>query len=74
MDTFNKETTKTDKSVLICTKRREIQIAYRTPKEFEPGYEWYVFGTLGFSLTYQDSEVAAWRCLPRVYCGKENSI
>lgn len=57
-----------DKEVLIFTKDKEINKAYHTPKEWsDTQWEWFVFGTLGYSLTYSDDEVLAWQPLPEPY-------
>ena len=57
-----------DKEVLIFTKDKEINKAYHTLKEWsDTQWEWFVFGTLGYSLTYSDNEVLAWQPLPKPY-------
>lgn len=62
-----------DKEVLIFTKDKEINKAYHTLKEWsDTQWEWFVFGTLGYSLTYSDDEVLAWQPLPEPY--KEERI
>lgn len=61
-----------DESVLICTDKGEMTVAYHTLKEWsEKETEWFVFGTLGFALTYEDDEVLAWMPLPEPYKGEE---
>ena len=62
---------KEDKEVLIFTKDKEINKAYHTLKEWsDTQWEWFVFGTLGYSLTYSDNEVLAWQPLPEPYKGE----
>lgn len=57
-----------DKEVLIFTKDKEINKAYHTLKEWsDTQWEWFVFGTLGYSLTYSEDEVLAWQPLPEPY-------
>ena len=57
-----------DREVLIFTKDKEINKAYHTLKEWsDTQWEWFVFGTLGYSLTYSDDEVLAWQPLPEPY-------
>lgn len=61
-----------DESVLICTDKGEMTVAYHTFKEWsEIETEWFVFGTLGFALTYEDDEVLAWMPLPKPWKGDE---
>lgn len=57
-----------DKDVLIFTIAKSIYKACHSLKEWtDDQYEWFVMGTIGWSLTYEDDEVLAWMPLPEPY-------
>lgn len=57
-----------DEDVLIFTIDKSIYKASHTLKEWtEKQYEWFVIGTLGWSLTYKEDEVLAWMPLPEPF-------
>ena len=59
-----------DKDVLIFTIAESIYKACHSLKEWtEDHYEWFVIGTIGWSLTYEEDEVLAWMPLPEPYKG-----
>ena len=61
----NEKKPRAERKVLIYTNDGEYYVAYRTHKEWQTKkYEWYVFGVLGYALTYEDNEVVAWMPLP----------
>ena len=57
-----------DKDVLIFTIDESIYKACHSLKEWtDELYEWFVIGTLGWSLAYEEDEVLAWMPLPEPY-------
>ncbi len=60
-----------DEDVLVCTEDGIIEKAYHTLKEWcEDEWEWFIFGTLGYSYALNDYEVIAWMPLPEPYGGE----